>query len=147
MDYDSSKLGCICSQRQREVDYFVREYYPRIIFGAFALNSRAHKRTDPIGNVYRSRWTSMDATQRAKIHLSVRESSQRQVSVLENSIRKRTTRENKWLSQFGSRLINRSQFPPSCVHTLYVCLFSFFFLFLFLHTAVARMHIPYATVF
>lgn len=41
--------------------------------------------------------------------------------VLENSIRKQTTGENKWLSQFGSRLINRSQFPHFCVH--FTCLF------------------------
>lgn len=55
----------------------------------------------------------MDAKRRAKIHFVGSRIVPAASFVLENSIRpgKQTTRENKWLSRPGSRLINRSQLP------------------------------------
>lgn len=55
----------------------------------------------------------MDAKRRAKIHFVGSRIVPAASFALENSIRpgKQTTRENKWLSRPGSRLINRSQLP------------------------------------
>lgn len=96
----------------------------------------------------------MDAKRRAKIHFVGSRIVPAASFALENSIRpgKQTTRENKWLSRPGSRLINRSQLPsppyslslslPFYPHDLPIFFPCFFFPSLFFFAFVLmRMHL------
>lgn len=126
IDYDYSSKLRLYVRSWRQSGSIIRH---RIIFRTFTdvtMNScAAHKRTNSHWECIRSWRTSMDATRRAKIHFVGPRIVPAASFVPENSIRKQTTRENKWLSQFGSRLINRSQFPSS-VYSILVLSFFFF---------------------
>lgn len=112
--HGSSKPGCIYSQRQsRSIIYhgiILR------IFSNVTLNLTAVYETDrpPLGMYARSWRTSMNSERRAKIQFVSRRIvlAARFRGKLNSGLKNTTARENKWLSRFGSRLINRSQLPP-----------------------------------
>lgn len=118
----------VFARRDSRSRLFVREYYSRIIFRAFTLNScAAHKRTNPIGNVYDRgghQWTQHDV-QKSTCRFANRPSGKFRPGKLNSETDNAREQMVKpvWISLNKSLAISLL-----CVHS--TCLFSF----LFLHT-------------
>lgn len=126
----------------------MREYYSRIIFRAFALNSSAaHKRTNPIGNVYDRgghQWTQHDV-QKSTCRFANRPSGKFRPGKLNSETDNAREQMVKpvWIS------LNKS-LAISLLCVLYLSVF-LFFPFFFLHTntlaSCGRADVPHTRLY